>query len=219
MHTNLQALGAAALLCACTHQMRVTPTFSPDLAAAQRRGVICPRGEVISVAAVNQASDPASAGTTKAGVHTFNYRFQSDPALAVKAGIEDALRRGGCRLGPPGATNLQAAIKEIEARGLECGFASCEGQASSLIEARLLDSAGHVIFQDSFTSNSSPSCGLGICNEREASDMTNQVLSASISRLADSFATVIRKQAFTQPSTPGSQPGAPQAQAGEQPGE
>jgi len=184
--------------------MRVTPGFSPDVAGAQSRGSICPHGEVVAVTAANRAPDGDSAGTTKAGIHTFNYRFRTDPALALKSGIEEALRRGGCRTGTTAATNLHVAIQQIEARGLECGFASCEGKAESLLEAKLLDGAGHAVLEDTVTSSTTLDCGLVICNEKEASEMASEVLSQAISRTVDKFAKAITKQLTPQPSTPAS---------------
>lgn len=196
--------------------MRVTPTFSPDLPAAQRRGVICPRGEAVSVSATSFSSDATDAGTTKAGVHTFNYRFLSDPALVVRAGIEDALRRGGCRVGTPATASLSAVVEQIEARGLECGFTSCSGVASSVIDVKLADQSGKLILRDSVTSESAPDCGMTICNEREASEMANEVLSTGVSRVLDKFAGAIRKQVFSAAAASSGEAGPAQAQAGEQ---
>src|SRR5438128_980904 len=152
MTTKFDALALLGLLVcgACTHQMNVTPSFAPETVIHEKAGSICPHGEVVSVATANQSPGGDSAGTTKAGIHTFNYRFNSDPSLTLKAGLEAALRTGGCRTGNAASATLQVNIAHIEARGLECGFTSCEGTAESDVEASLLGRDGKRVFSDNF---------------------------------------------------------------------
>lgn len=195
MPTKLRALAALPLLvcAACNHQVRVTPTYSPEV-ALQNLPRICVPGEVVAVSARNDSPDQASAGTTEAGMHTFNYRFDSDPALILKYGLEEALRRGGCAPGSAGAATLRVALARIEARGLECGFASCEGSGESVVEATLLDEQGQALLTDTLTANATTSCGLTICNGKEASELANELLSESIKSTIAGFARAITKQ-------------------------
>jgi hypothetical protein len=182
MIRNFEALAALVLLScgACTHNVKVTPTYSPQAVAARSRGRICQHGEAISVSAVNQSREGQNAGTTEAGIHTFNYRFDSDPSLILKYGLEEALRQGGCTRSPSGVATLQVALAFIEARGLECGFTSCEGKGESMVEVTLRDEAGHALLTDTFSSNASAECGLAMCNGKEVSGLTNELLSDAI---------------------------------------
>lgn len=204
MHTKFEAFAGVALLLACdacTHQMKVTPSFAPETVIHQKPGSICPRGEVVAVSTANKAPDGDSAGTTKAGIHTFNYRFDSDPSQTLKLGLEAALRVGGCRAGSAAAATLQVSIARIEARGLECGFASCEGTAESEVEATLLGRDGRRVFLDNFTSHASAGCGMMICNEKEASAMAREILSEVLALTIDGVADAIRKELASSPQT------------------
>jgi hypothetical protein len=179
---------------ACTHNVKVTPTYSPQVVAARSKGRICQHGEAISVSAVNQSREGQSAGTTEAGIHTFKYRFDSDPSLILKYGLEEALRQGGCGRGPSGAATLRVALAFIEARGLECGFSSCEGKGESMVEVTLLDEAGRALLTDTFLSSATADCGLIMCNGKEASGLANEILSDAISDTIAGFAEAIKKQ-------------------------
>lgn len=196
MIRKFEALAALLLLpCgACTHNVKVTPTYSPQVVAARSKGRICQHGEAISVAAVNQSREGQSAGTTEAGIHTFKYRFDSDPSLILKYGLEEALRQGGCGRGPSGAATLRVALAFIEARGLECGFSSCEGKGESMVEVTLLDETGRALLTDTFLSSATTDCGLIMCNGKEASELANQILSDAISDTIEGFAEAIRKR-------------------------
>jgi hypothetical protein len=208
MLENFAAKAALALfVCGgCTHHMKVTPGFAPGALASQRAGGICPSGEAVSVTASNESPDGDSAGTTKAGIHTFEYRFSSDPSLALKLGLEDALRKGGCKVGGASSASLNVVIQSIEARGLACGFVSCEGSAEAVVEASLLDSAGKKVLTDTFTSSASAGCGMTICNEKEASGMASQILTETITHTVGVFAQAITKQLAAQHAQPASGP-------------
>jgi hypothetical protein len=187
---------------ACTHQRVVTPNYSPQVTAV-RPASICPRGEVVSVAVVNQSPAGISAGTTHAGVHTFEYIFASDPALVLRRGLEEALRNGGCQLGSPSAANLGVGILRIEARGLECGFFTCDGTAESMVTVTLSDGAGRPLLQQQMiTSNAKRGCGMAICNEEEASAMAAQVLSDTIMKTINLFTGTIARQLAAPPTAP-----------------
>jgi hypothetical protein len=196
MIRNFEAIAALLLLScgACTHNVKVTPTYSPHVLAARSPGRICPHGEAILVTAVNQSQAGQSAGTTEAGIHTFNYRFDSDPSLILKYGLEEALRQGGCGRGPSGVATLRIALASIEARGLECGFISCEGKGESMVEVTLLDEAGRALLTDTFRSSATSDCGLAICNGKEASTLANEVLSDAIGDTIAGFAAAIKKK-------------------------
>ena len=186
---------------ACTHQRVVTPSYSPQVTAVWPAS-ICPRREIVSVAVVNQSPAGLSAGTTYAGPLTFKYVFASDPALVLKRGIEDTLRRGGCQLGSPSGANLGLRVLRIEARGLECVLLTCDGTAESMVVVTLSDSAGRPLFQQTITSNVNRSCGGAICNEEEASAMAAQVLSETIVKTINVFAGTIARQVAAPPTAP-----------------
>lgn len=196
MIRKFDALAALLLLScgACTHNVKVTPTYSPQVVAARSQGRICQHGEAISVSAVNQSREGQSAGTTEAGIHTFKYRFDSDPSLILKYGLEEALRQGGCGRGPSGAATLRVALAFIEARGLECGFSSCEGKGESMVEVTLLDESGRALLTDTFLSSATANCGLIMCNGKEASELANEILSDAISDTLAGFAEAIKKR-------------------------
>jgi len=187
---------------ACVHQRTVTPGYSPQVVKAVRPASICPRGEIVSVASVNQSPEGNSAGTTHAGVHTFEYRFGTDPSLVLKRGLEDALRAGGCRTGGPSAASLAVGILRIEARGLECGFMTCDGTGQSIVTATLSDASGRPLMQKMITATATKGCGMAICNEEEASEIANQVLSDTIAKTVNAFAETIARQLATAPAAP-----------------
>lgn len=186
---------------ACTHQRVVSPSYSPQVTAV-RPASICPRGELVSVAVANQSPAGMSAGTTYAGPLTFNYIFASDPALVLKRGIQETLRRGGCQLGAPSAANLGLRILRIEARGLECVLLTCDGTAESMVMVTLSDSVGRPLFQQTITSNVNRSCGGAICNEEEVSGMAAEVLSETIVKTINAFAGMIARQVAAPPTAP-----------------
>lgn len=204
MHRIVGSLAALALFgsAACTHQMNVTPSFSPLVVAASRTGMICPHGEFIAVSAANEAADANSAGTTEAGIHTFNYRFESDPALTLKSGLEQALAAGGCRVGGVASATLAVTIVNIEARGLSCGFFTCDGEGEALVNATLTSGDGRPLMKNTISAKTEKGCGLTICSEREASEMAEVVLSDTISRTVSAFANAIAKQLSPPPPVP-----------------
>lgn len=170
------------LALACTHQRTVTPNYSVQAFASISRGGICPHGEVISVSATNQSPEANSAGTTHAGIHTFEYRFDSDPSSVLQRGLEAALRQGGCQLGPSPAASLVVALLTMEARGLSCGFATCTGEGKSNVSVTVSDGTGRRLLWKKITSHATRSCGMTICNDSEASDIAAEVLNATIAQ-------------------------------------
>jgi hypothetical protein len=203
MLRNFYALVALALLpcAACTHQVQVTPNYSPQALTAQKLGKICPGGEAVAVSASNEAADVVSAGTTEAGVHTFNYRFDSDPSLVLARGLQEALRQGGCASGKDAPAKLKITLRFIEARGLSCGFVSCEGKGEAIVEATLLDRDGHTLQSDTFSPTATTGCGLAICNGKEAGELASEVLTKAITDTVAAFAKAITKQLAT-PTAP-----------------
>jgi hypothetical protein len=165
---------------ACTHHKAVTPSYSPQVTTGLQAGSICPAGQVVAVYAVNQSPEGSSAGKTSAGVHTFLYEFASDPALALKQGLEQSLQAGGCRLGAPAVANLVVTILRLEAKGLECGFFSCDGSGQSTVQVTLSDGARRVLLQTLVSSTSTKGCGMAVCNEAEASEIASNVLTDTI---------------------------------------
>lgn len=184
---------------ACTHQRTVTPGYSPQIVSAVRPASICPRGEIVSVTAVNQSPEGNSAGTTHAGIHTFEYRFDSDPSQVLKRGLEDMLRSGGCRTGNPSAATVAVGLLRIEARGLACGFMSCDGAGQSTVTATLSDASGRTLVKKTITTAATKGCGMAVCNDEEASAIATQILSETIAKTVSAFAEAITRHLLAVP--------------------
>jgi len=183
------------VLAGCTHQRTVTPGYAPQVVTAGvRPASICPTGQLITVVAVNQSPDGASAGTTQAGVHTFEYRFDSDPAQALKRGLEQALQAGGCRVGSPWAASLAVGLLRLEAKGLACGFFSCDGDGQSVVEVTLSDPSGTKLAQRRIASTAAKGCGMAICNEEETSAIASDLLTDTIRKTVAAFGPEIARQ-------------------------
>jgi hypothetical protein len=192
---------------ACTHQRIVRTQYSSQVMANVRPGSICPRGEVVGVDSSNRTADPDSAGTTEAGIHTFNYRFDADPALALKRGLQEALQAGGCHLdGSAAAANLFLRIQRIEARGDKCGMWSCPGSGAAMVAVTLTDGAGHPLLKQDISSAANMSCGMVMCNEEEASALASDVLTSTITKTVGKFAGAIAKQLARPPVAPATTP-------------
>jgi hypothetical protein len=192
----------------CTHQRTVTPGYAPQgVTAGLRPGSICPTGQVVAVAAVNESPPGNSAGTTQAGIHTFEYRFGSDPVLALKRGLEQALQAGGCRVGTPSAARLAVGILRLEAKGLPCGFTRCDGDGQSVVEVTLSDPTGKTLAHRTIMSAATKDCGMVICNDEEASQIASDVLTDTIRKTVAAFAPEIAKQLTA--SAPATPPAAP----------
>ena len=192
---------------ACTHERLVTAGYSAQVPFKIAAGSICRHGEIVGVETSNRAADPRSAGTTAAGIHTFNYRFDADPALALKRGLEESLQAGGCRLDGSAQANLFVQIVQIEARGEKCGMWSCPGTASARVAVTLSDRAGHPLLKKDISAAASGSCGMVICNDEEASRLASSILSDTITKTVRAFAEAIAKQlapppAATSPASP-----------------
>jgi hypothetical protein len=202
----------------CTHQRTVTPGYAPQVVATGlRRGSICPTGQVITIATVNLSGQGNSAGTTQAGVHTFEYRFGSDPAQALKSGLEQALQAGGCRVGVPSAAKLAVGLLRIEAKGLSCGFSRCDGDGQSVVEVTLSDPSGRKLAQRTIISAAAKDCGMVICNEQETSEIASDLLTDTIRKTVAAFGPEIARQlTASAATTPSPVPAPAQAATGPQ---
>jgi hypothetical protein len=216
MHMNGLKLTFTTILFAvglgCTHQRTVTPGYTPQIARGIQPGSICPAGQIVAVYAVNQSPDGASAGTTKAGIHTFEYSFANDPAQVLKLGLEQALQVGGCRLGQQASANLSLGLLRLEAKGLTCGFFTCDGSGQSMVQATLADAAGRPLAQRMISSTTTKGCGMAICNETEASEIASDVLTDTIQKTVAAFAVEIKTYLAGSLPAP-----APSPQTGSQP--
>lgn len=213
---SLRAIMMLSLICwgGCTHQRVVTAGYSAQVPFTVAAGSICRHGEVVGVEASNRSGDPRSAGTTAAGIHTFNYRFDADPALALRRGLEESLRAGGCRLDGSAQANLFLQIVQIEARGEKCGMWSCPGTASVRVAVTLTDRAGHPVLKKDISAAASRTCGMVICNDEEASQLASSILSDTITKTVRAFAEAIARQlapppAVRPPASPQAVPPAP----------
>lgn len=197
----------------CIHQRTVTPGYAPQVVTAGlRRGSICPTGQVVFVVALNQLPPGNSAGTTEAGIHTFEYRFSSDPAQTLKRGLEQALQAGGCRVGTPATASLAIGILRLEAKGLPCGWAGCNGDGHSVMEVSLSDPAGRKVAQHTIISAAAKDCGMVICNGEEASAVASDLLTDTIKQTVAAFGPEIARQlTASAPTTPPPAPASPQA--------
>lgn len=203
MRTILGATAALTLLAGgCTHQRTVTANYSMRAFAGVRRAGICPHGEVISVSASNQSPEGNSAGTTHAGIHTFEYRFDSDPSSVLQRGLEAALRQGGCQLGQAPAATLAVSILKLEARGLACGFMTCDGEGLSTVSVTVSDGAGRRLLWKKLSSHATRSCGMAICNDAEASAIATEVLSETIANTISTITGTVAQQLSTPSPSP-----------------
>jgi hypothetical protein len=184
---------------ACTHQGVLTPTFSPQSVSGVRAGSICPAGQVVAVSTTNRSPEGNSAGTTEAGVHTFKYRFASDPALVLQQGIEHGLQAGGCKLGSPSEAGLSIELLKVESKSLACGFVTCDGEGQSVIQVTLSDRGGRPVLQELITSATTKGCGMIICNEEEVSEIASTLLNDAITKTLGTFGTAIAKHLAAPP--------------------
>jgi hypothetical protein len=197
--------------------MRFKTNATQVVTAGLRTGSICPAGQVVAVVAVSELPPGRSAGTTEAGVHTFQYRFASDPAETLKRGLEQALQAGGCRVGAPPAARLAVDLLKIEAKGLSCGFTRCDGDGQSVVEVTLSDASGRKLAQRTILSAASNDCGIAFCNDAEASAIASDLLTDTIRKTVAALGPEIARQLrASAPVTPAPAPTAAQAAAGPQ---
>ena len=115
-------------------------------------------------------------------------------------GLAEALAKGGCGSGKDPSAKLSLRLNHLEARGLECGFVSCDGVGQAMVEATLLDPAGRKLLSDTFTSDATSGCGMAICNGKEASELASEVLTKVIADMVSTFAKAITKQLAAPPA-------------------
>ena len=200
------ALALVAFVAGCTHEYQITPRFQRKLAGIPD-GPVCARGESLAVSVTNASGQPLDAGTTAAGIHTFNHHFTGDPALVLAEGLKEALQEGRCGTASPGTAELHVVLVRMEAHGQPCGFISCDGVAETAVSVTLQDSKGRVLSQQDVSTSATDGCGMSFCSEEETSEISTHALSEAVGKTVAVISATLAKRP-TEPiaarPTPGS---------------